>query len=94
MPHWVYSRQVSRCSCSFCIFGSRSDLRRAVELRPDLYRRYAQIEHRIGHTLSPSRMPLPVLTGMPVEPATAPTFPARCILDHGADRRPVTSVPG
>ena len=69
MPHWVYSRQVSRCSCSFCIFGSRSDLRRAAELRPDLYRRYAQIERRIGHTLSPTRIPLPELTGIPVEPA-------------------------
>ena len=69
MPHWVYSRQVSRCSCSFCIFGSRSDLRRAAELRPDLYRRYAQIERRTGHTLSPSRIPLPELTGLPVEPA-------------------------
>ena len=37
-PHWIYSQGVSRCSCSFCIFGSRADLRRAAKLRPDLYR--------------------------------------------------------
>ena len=67
-PHWVYEH-VSRCSCSFCIFGSRSDLRRAAELRPDLYREYCALERRIGHTLSPTRVPLPELTGIPVEPA-------------------------
>ena len=44
--------------------GVRADLRRAAELRPDLYRRYAEIERRIGHTLSPSRVPLPELTGI------------------------------
>ena len=26
------------------------------------------LEERIGHTLSPTRMPLPALTGVPVEP--------------------------
>ena len=63
-PHWIY-RHPSRCSCSFCIFSSPHDLRRAAELRPDLYRRYAQIERSIGHTLSPSGIPLPELTGIP-----------------------------
>ena len=52
-PHWVYSQGISRCSCTFCIFGSRADLRRAAELRPGLYARYTQLEQRIGHTLSP-----------------------------------------
>ena len=65
-PHWVY-QYVARCSCSFCIFGSRSDLRRAAELRPGLYEKYVRLERRIGHTLSPSRLPLPELTGIPVE---------------------------
>ena len=67
-PHWIY-QHLSRCSCSFCIFSSPQDLRRAAELRPDLYRRLAEIEQRIGHTLSPSRRPLPELTGIPVEAA-------------------------
>ena len=63
-PHWIYS-YLNRCSCSFCIFGSRSDLRTAAELRPDLYAKYAALEQRLGHTLSPSRTPLPQLTGIP-----------------------------
>ena len=63
-PHWIYNH-LSRCSCSFCIFSSPQDLRRAAELRPALYARYAQIEQRIGHTLSPSGRPLPELTGIP-----------------------------
>ena len=67
-PHWVYAQGMSRCSCSFCIFSSRPDLRRAAELRPSLYRRYAELEKRIGHTLSPSGLPLPELTGIPAGP--------------------------
>ena len=63
-PHWIYNH-LSRCSCCFCIFSSPPDLRRAAELRPALYARYAQIEQRIGHTLSPSGRPLPELTGIP-----------------------------
>ena len=62
-PHWIY-RHLSRCSCSFCIFSSPRDLRTAAELRPGLYRRYAQTERRIGHTLSPTGRPLPELTGI------------------------------
>ena len=68
-PHPVYSFGLTRCSCSFCIFASRSDLRRAAELRPDLYAKYAQLERRIAHTLSPTRKYLPELTGIPVEGA-------------------------
>ena len=67
-PHWVYAQGLSRCSCSFCIFSSRPDLRRAAELRPELYQRYTAIERRIGHTLSPSGTPLPALTGIPADP--------------------------
>ena len=63
-PHWAYAEGMSRLSCSFCILASRADLRRAAELRPDLYRAYAALERRIGHTLSPSRIPLPELTGV------------------------------
>ena len=78
-PHPVYALGMSRCSCSFCIFASRSDLRRAAELRPGLYRQYARLERRIGHTLSPTRKFLPELTGIPVAPAIAPAPQTRGI---------------
>ena len=64
-PHWAYAAGMTRLSCSFCILASRADLRRAAELRPDLYRAYAELERRIGHTLSPTRRPLPEVTGVP-----------------------------
>ena len=64
-PHWAYAAGMSRLSCSFCILASRADLRRAAELRPELYRTYAALERRIGHTLSPTRQPLPEVTGVP-----------------------------
>ena len=70
-PHCAYAAGMSRVSCSFCILASRADLRRAAELRPDLYLKYAQLERRIGHTLSPKRVPLPELTGVPVPPAAS-----------------------
>ena len=70
-PHWAYAAGMTRLSCSFCILASRADLRRAAELRPRLYASYCALERRIGHTLSPSRTPLPQLTGVPVEPAAA-----------------------
>ena len=63
-PHPVYAAGLTRCSCSFCILGSAPDLNTAARLRPDLYRRYAELERRIGHTLSPSRRPLPDITGI------------------------------
>ena len=69
MPHWAYAAGMSRLSCSFCILASRTDLRRAAELRPDLYRTYVALERRIGHTLSPSAVPLPELTGISPIPA-------------------------
>ena len=64
-PHWAYAAAMSRLSCSFCILASRADLRRAAELRPDLYRAYVALERRIGHTLSPTLRPLPDVTGVP-----------------------------
>ena len=57
-PHWVYRAGISRCSCSFCIMASRGDLRTAARLRPALAAELAALEEEIGHTLSPSRVPL------------------------------------
>ena len=84
-PHWAYAAGMSRLSCSFCILASRADLCQAAELRPRLYRQYVALERRIGHTLSPTRVPLPRLTGIPVEPAPAALRPCeRRRLDPGA----------
>ena len=75
-PHWVYERGMSRCSCSLCIFSSRSQLRRAAELRPRLYAKYVQLEKRIGHTLSPSGVALPALTCIPADPTARSLDPS------------------
>ena len=91
-PHPVYPFGLSRCSCSFCIFASRSDLRRAAELRPDLYRKYVQLERRIGHTLSPTRQYLPDLTGIPVETAAATPLPTCRLGKRAAPRLRAASV--
>ena len=64
-PHWAYAAGMSRLSCVFCIMASRSDLRTAAHLRPDLYRRYVALERRIGHTLPMSGRPLEEVTGVP-----------------------------
>ena len=71
-PHPVYGLGLTRCSCSFCILGSRADLATAARLRPDLYRRYARLERKLGHTLSPSRQFLPDITGIQPERASHP----------------------
>ena len=84
-PHWVYAEGMSRCSCSLCIFSSKSDIRRAAELRPGLYRKYTEIEKRIGHTLSPSGVALPELTGIPADPAAGtPGLSDRLLAEESA----------
>ena len=76
-PHRAYASGMSRLSCSFCILASRADLRRAAELRPDLYAKYAQLERRIAHTFSPTRKYLPEVTGIPVDGAVSTPLPPR-----------------
>ena len=101
-PHPAYGMGMSRLSCVFCIMASHADLRTAARLQPALYRRFVSLEERIGHTLSTTRVPLPALTGVPVEPAASacrfkrrsetltstvsPTFP----LNSGGPPRPST----
>ena len=62
-PHWVYAKGMSRCSCSFCIMATQEDLRRAAQLRPRLAAEYIALEEEIGHTLSPTRVPLREILG-------------------------------
>lgn len=57
-PHWAYTAGMTRLSCSFCIMSCRQNLRTAAKLRPDLLEEYASLEKEVGHTLSPSRLPL------------------------------------
>jgi DNA sulfur modification protein DndC len=63
-PLWVYEAGMTRASCKFCIMASVADLRTAARLDPALYRRYVQTERRLNFTLSMSRKPLPMLTGV------------------------------
>ena len=65
-PHPAYAMGMTRLSCVFCIMASRADLRTAARLQPGLYRTYARLEQDLDHTLSPSRIPLPELTGVPI----------------------------
>lgn len=55
-PHWAYDAGMSRLSCSFCIMSSEKDLKTAAKLRPDLLKKYVEIEKRLGHTfMMPSK---------------------------------------
>ncbi|WP_438770114.1 phosphoadenosine phosphosulfate reductase domain-containing protein [Brevibacillus sp. JB24b] len=49
-PFWAYERN-ERLSCVFCIMGSVNDLRHGAERNPELYRKYVEIEKKIGHTM-------------------------------------------
>jgi DNA sulfur modification protein DndC len=50
-PHWAYAAGMSRLSCCFCIMASRSDLTTAARLKPDLYRRYVELERSTGQVM-------------------------------------------
>jgi DNA sulfur modification protein DndC len=65
-PHPAYALGMQRLSCCFCIMASASDLRISAQANPALYRKYVEIERRLGHTLSMSRKTLPEVTGIPV----------------------------
>lgn len=65
-PHWAYKAGMSRLSCSFCIMANKCDLRKAAELRPDLYREYVELEAEVGHKFTASKS-LAELAGIPVQ---------------------------
>jgi 3'-phosphoadenosine 5'-phosphosulfate sulfotransferase (PAPS reductase)/FAD synthetase len=50
-PHWAYKKGMSRLSCCFCIMASKADLTRAAELNPVLYKRYVDLENKIGQVM-------------------------------------------
>lgn len=49
-PHWAYATGNERLSCVFCIMGSTNDLRNGARQRPELAKRYIELERQIGHT--------------------------------------------
>jgi DNA sulfur modification protein DndC len=49
-PFWAYEKN-QRLSCVFCIMGSVNDLRHGAEQNPKLYKRYVDLEKKIGHTM-------------------------------------------
>jgi DNA sulfur modification protein DndC len=49
-PFWAYEKN-ERLSCVFCIMGSLNDLRHGAEQNPALYKRYVDLEKKIGHTI-------------------------------------------
>ncbi len=50
-PHQVYLEGNDRLSCVFCIMGSRGDFANGARLRPELLRKYAELEDRTGYTV-------------------------------------------
>ena len=67
---------MSRPSCSFCSLAFRADLLPGREFHPELYSTYVEIEQYIGHTLLPTRQPLPEGTGASPDAGGGPENPA------------------
>lgn len=63
-PHWAYEAGMSRLSCCFCIMANQKDLQTAARLKPDLYRRYVELEKKIGHTMAMDGRGLEEVTGL------------------------------
>lgn len=49
-PFWAYEKN-KRLSCVFCIMGCVNDLRHGAEQNPELYKKYVELEKKIGHTM-------------------------------------------
>jgi len=49
--HAAYDAGNDRLSCVFCIFGSRGDLARGKLARPDLFKKYADLERDVRGTM-------------------------------------------
>lgn len=49
-PFWAYEKN-ERLSCVFCIMGCVNDLRHGAMQRPELYKKYVELEKKIGHTM-------------------------------------------
>lgn len=73
VPHWAYSKGMSRLSCVFCIMASKADLTTAAKLNPAMYKTYVDMEKEIGQvmmmpTKSKGRLTLEQITGVYIAP--------------------------
>lgn len=50
-PFWAYKLGNQRLSCVFCIMGSKNDLRNGAKQNPKLFKKYIELEKKIGHTM-------------------------------------------
>jgi len=51
VPHWAYSKGMTRLSCCFCIMASDHDIKTAASLMPDLFQRYCNTETKLGFAM-------------------------------------------
>lgn len=51
LPHWAYSKGMTRLSCCFCIMATDHDIRTAAGLMPDLFERYKATEAKIAFAM-------------------------------------------
>lgn len=50
-PFWAYKDGNERLSCVFCIMACEGDLKHGAQVRPDLYRKYRDLEAETGWTM-------------------------------------------
>ncbi len=50
-PFWAYASGNKRLSCVFCIMGCDSDLKNGAKHRPELFKKYVELERETGWTM-------------------------------------------
>lgn len=78
-PHWAYQAGMTRLSCCFCIMSSKSDMRTAALLNPQLFRKYVALEQKTGQVMvmpsaSAGRLNLEEFTGVFVNKRIGASF--------------------
>jgi 3'-phosphoadenosine 5'-phosphosulfate sulfotransferase (PAPS reductase)/FAD synthetase len=51
VPHAIYAQGFSRLSCVFCVNGRKAEHEKAATMRPELARKVAELERRLGKTI-------------------------------------------
>ena len=50
-PFWAYAAGNKRLSCVFCILGCSGDLKNGKKHRPELFKKYLELEQETGWTM-------------------------------------------